>query len=470
SVTKCILMSSEDDFLVQNNNIALTPFGSDVFADAYGIYLDACSDYVVEANAIDATAVRSGSGIIVENRSNLVTEIYRNFLDDLRSATSAVGDNRGLQFRCNDYIRGNLFSIVISGVGGVTGQLPAQGTISDPAGNEFQDFGDGTPGDCFNRRHVFRVGPVSIFDYYRHDVPSNYTPYCLDPIPPVLVYTSTDNIVKGDCDPSSDFLKAALSTQLPFEQLSAIDNQLAILRQRDAEADPTINQQIERLVRDKVALLRQDTDKKPLLNYLEAESHPYAKQQLFQYHFVRQNFSEANQALNLLQSDELNWQSEKTFALVLLSQAQAQRYGGDFSNQELQTILKVAEDRTPAGVRANKLLNRFFDGTYEEYIPYPDGNSFTENVDNRLQTKSFTLAPNPTSGRLDIQLQLANETANTQLEVFNLNGSLVFQREISPQNDQQFQINLDQLPQGIYIALIRQDGAIVEQQKFILAK
>ncbi|MEO1434884.1 MAG: T9SS type A sorting domain-containing protein, partial [Bacteroidota bacterium] len=438
--------------------------------------LDGCSKYDVEGNELSSAIVDNGTGIIISNISSKITMLYRNTFEDLENGTTAVGNNQGLQIRCNDYSGGNANDILVSRLfpSGSVGKLPSQGMIDPsgpdtPAGNQFRNY----RGPC-GGYHINRSGAVTSFTYFRHDISVPYDPVCLPtvtpPAPPLFVtVTPTDDIDDtGDCGPSNNYLKSALLETPTFETLDNINSNLNSLRQSNNPSDESLDAQIESLLADKVTILKQDNNQKPLLNFLETEQHPYAKEQLFLHHFNRRDFNKAQAALNQLQSDQERWQADKAFYAVLLSQAQAGRAGGDFTEQERLQFLDIAQTDAPASVKAHQLLNRYFDGTYEEYIPKADPGAFDAEAEKASQ--EFSLAPNPTSGKLDIQLKLANTSANTLLEIYNINGQPVHQRELSPVDDQRFQINLGNLPGGIYFAIVRQDGAIIEKQKFILAK
>lgn len=164
----------------------------------YGIYLDQCHDYHVEADTIRMTksliAMYNSysdyiSGIVVNDSYNSNEQIYRNTVIGMAVGTQAIGLNRdddeeyGLKILCNDYSR-NITDIFVTNnltnpypPGSPIGIAQVQGTLTEPAGNFFTKVSD------FNTSSVpvwsNIINDVQSFNvnYYHHDPATNSRVY-----------------------------------------------------------------------------------------------------------------------------------------------------------------------------------------------------------------------------------------------------------------------------------------------------
>jgi len=122
----------------------------------YGLYLDVCPTYHIEANRFSTyVAYDSTFGTVIKGCGPLANEIYSNTYDSLDIGIEAIGYNRGpndgLCIKCNDFIY-NKMDIYVGGYtpGPAYGHgiamfqgIPAGPLDSDPrkpAGNTFSDF------------------------------------------------------------------------------------------------------------------------------------------------------------------------------------------------------------------------------------------------------------------------------------------------------------------------------------------
>jgi hypothetical protein len=69
-----------------------------------------------------------------------------------------------------------------------------------------------------------------------------------------------------------------------------------------------------------------------------------------------------------------------------------------------------------------------------------------------LESAVFKVFPNPTQGEVVVALP---SNAPSKIQVYSLQGSLVYE---TSHNEQQFAINLSQLPNGVYLIQCEQDG------------
>lgn len=84
-----------------------------------------------------------------------------------------------------------------------------------------------------------------------------------------------------------------------------------------------------------------------------------------------------------------------------------------------------------------------------------------------LTKMEFSVYPNPAADQITINLQDIQNLSNSILSVYNIQGQMLLQQSI---HEQQTEINISQLPQGIYFTKIRlTDGAVVEK-KFVVVR
>jgi hypothetical protein len=162
----------------------------DVNEEPYGIYLDYCTDYKIEENTFSNYSYwvsNTGVGIVVTSSGDYMNEVYRNDFSKLNTATLVQGDNRkddhdGLEILCNDYENNSqhiaLVNVPPGPFGGSTLHpeiAPEQGYSflpTDPAGNVFTNLCTGsTQTDIFvdNGGHIFK---------YFHYKQAKTIPYC----------------------------------------------------------------------------------------------------------------------------------------------------------------------------------------------------------------------------------------------------------------------------------------------------
>jgi len=207
-----IYLSQTHSAEILKNKISFSPVSCDETEAEilpYGIYLDQCHDYHVEADTINMKNSISCvyesysdyiSGIVVNDSYNFDEQIYRNKIEGMAVGTQAVGLNRdasnpnkGLMILCNDFSR-NITDVFVTNnltnpypPGSPIGIAQLQGSLTEPAGNFFtkeSDFSTSLPGgDTLGGGELPQPKDVPIwsniindapyFNYYHHDTASN---------------------------------------------------------------------------------------------------------------------------------------------------------------------------------------------------------------------------------------------------------------------------------------------------------
>jgi len=94
---------------------------------------------------------------------------------------------------------------------------------------------------------------------------------------------------------------------------------------------------------------------------------------------------------------------------------------------------------------------------------YPDGGSIQKYGNNR----EVKITPNPAKNKITIYLQNNKNFSGLELFIYNLQGQMVLQQTFKQNNSE---IDISQLEEGIYIAEIRMSDVSYRQEKFVVVK
>ncbi len=140
------------------------PSGTQTAWYLYGLRLDGCSGFKVEANRFNGVAQLPGGstvGIYVGGSGSAANTLYRNQFDNLTYGVYAAGGNSGLQIQCNEFdsCGTNIYVSTRSSI------ASSQGSTRTSAGNKFQQtFG-------FDIRNG---GSQDIYYYYKNTASNGY--------------------------------------------------------------------------------------------------------------------------------------------------------------------------------------------------------------------------------------------------------------------------------------------------------
>ena len=91
----------------------------------------------------------------------------------------------------------------------------------------------------------------------------------------------------------------------------------------------------------------------------------------------------------------------------------------------------------------------------------------TPTTDNGLTASQLQLYPNPTDGRLTIDLTAFLEQAAT-LEILDLNGQLILRRELGLIEQSTERLDLSAYPAGIYFVRLRLDDGTTALRRVVV--
>lgn len=174
-------------------------------SDAYGLYLDECSSFLVEDNEFYGPEIIFGDpigiGTIINKSGTDDNEIYRNYYENLNVGVLAQNENRhksgltGLCIKCNDY-ENNASDLVVTQDDGIFGtaedgirstQGAASSNPEDMAGNLF-DIHSEIPNDDYDdinneANHIIYYYPANVDPLFERVEPKDYTSNTVEPIP-----------------------------------------------------------------------------------------------------------------------------------------------------------------------------------------------------------------------------------------------------------------------------------------------
>src|SRR3990172_5513682 len=187
------LLTGMDYATVTRNNFTLR--GG---LNSYGLYLDACSGFMVEENNFSSPA--DGTGLFVRNSNSIFNLnaygnsniIYNNTFTNCFTGSTALDDNNGpyslydgLRFNCNDYTNGN-FDIYVTGAASINTDIGTyQSTnvsATTLARNRFLTNncipGPNPTPNQENQFGMQKISPIQIKYYSNSDL--NTIPQCYD--------------------------------------------------------------------------------------------------------------------------------------------------------------------------------------------------------------------------------------------------------------------------------------------------
>lgn len=146
-------------------------------------------------------------------------------------------------------------------------------------------------------------------------------------------------------------------------------------------------------------------------------------------------------------------------------------YGLDELNgTQVLTLDSISLNRTQAAYMAQGILSYYYG--YEFLIPieFPDTTleyrSKKEEIENKNRNpNTLYLAPNPVYERVDISLGQYN-LINPEIDILDGQGKLIYNLKISNSNTFT-SIDLKELNPSVYFVLLRDQGKIISQSKFI---
>ncbi|MFH1003885.1 MAG: T9SS type A sorting domain-containing protein, partial [Bacteroidota bacterium] len=160
------------------------------------------------------------------------------------------------------------------------------------------------------------------------------------------------------------------------------------------------------------------------------------------------------------------------------------------SSAEKQKIVDVSLTKTPTAKNAEALLSLVYGNEYpllieklifsdslavlrseanivaKDTVVFPDDNKNPSMVGEPSRT--INIVPNPNDGSMQVFYNLQNQLSAI-FEIYNVAGHKVFSETLNPENKYIF-VAQQQLPNGVYMYRVIQNGAVIAIDKLVILK
>lgn len=425
-----------------------------------GIWIDGPSQYQVGNNSFDGL-----SGAMMVINSGAKNEWKQNFIrcNAIQNTVWGIdfyGENRHAQFLGNQF-QSVESDMVLRGDASNKGQIrPNQGGPGAPAGNCFDNS---LGGDIITESDATTVS-------FRYWTPRETSQPCLIPITPGN-YTIQETF---DEFPNCNELPGAIDN--PTEEDLGDIRLLVISLEGQLQQDPgnlTLESRLlEALYQKELLLGGLVQEKMEAGDYtgaealLAQENTVEADYSLFGLKMERGAYTEAQSFLSTLPQTT---QDETWFVQVQLINIQRLQYEETFQLSSQQEVLlnEVADSESPVRGYARAILMLLRDKHYESEHPLVERSAYhIENEEPGAEpTTKWTVAPNPAnhSVRIDFGKEISKDAA---LVLTDIHGRIILQMDVP--NVVNATIDAVGLPEGIYLAVLREHGKPTGQSRIVI--
>ena len=455
----------------------------------YGLRLDGCSGFKVEANRFDGAAQFLGGstvGIYVGGSGSAANTLYRNQFDNLTYGVYAAGGNSGLQIQCNEFdsCGTNIYVSTRSSISS------SQGSTRTSAGNKFQQtFG-------FDIRNG---GSQDIYYYYKNTASNGYANPSLTSGIVYVGESSTANSCPSTLCSTlpgpTPFLLAGFTSQVnayatahhsaapsgATEPQTNTHSAGTTQPQPNAQVLTDLRQSLSATYRTAVRALMADS----LLDLAALEQWHTAAQSLADpYSLTETRFVEGYAEAFAADADDAELANYAEFHAMKVALRgdnndnvdNQDNSGTPFVNwyaltpAQIAQLQAIAERNTGrASVMAKGVLCFFHGICYEDNLLVNDNMDNWDNTgDGEMAGKrakcvaadmfdnaALTVYPNPADDLLHIEL--AGDAGIASAALFDLQGRAVRTRFIASANSQTATVDMRNVPAGVYILRVNDD-------------
>lgn len=436
-----IMLSAIDNAKVLNNRIQTpTDYSHNInnqvtdYTFPYGIYMNTCTNYLVDYNDLTSNNMGQGEGlsvgIVVRNMHPFTEYLFKNTIKSYVVGVEAIGQNKddassaGLQIKCNTF-GNNSYDIFVTNDlinpqnGSHIGIATQQGSLQYPAGNIFSINSSYLVSNIENQGNT-------LIDYTHHD-------------------------------PNIDGLRPNIISSNVFLYSSTRDYQSGCLNKRRRSL-PTVGHDVKSIVTSedvyqKLASLHQSTDAAQL--------------------------GSAKELLASLESKDLNSKAKEDYQdfvtfLTLKEQWKSKDIPlNNLSEEELQKLLPLSRKVSLVGSKAIALLelNQNKPSTKPVYLPKANSSNKTKDSHLNITGQEGTLKayPNPAQQEFTLDYIVKDMTGDIHIRMVNIIGQPVYQH-VSANHQGQLLINIDNMPSGVYFCQLIVNNTILCSEKVNIIK
>jgi hypothetical protein len=435
----------------------------------YGVVLEGPSNFRIGGNKfvdVEFSAWTANTGFNNIINQNLVG---CNRIDARRNiGIFVIGDNKQMQFLGNDFIDGHPtardFVLTNSFFPGNNGAIQAlQGNPFVAAGNCFSD-----PGNQIDILASGQWGGATDFFTYYYE--SGEPPVDCDPEPLTPGNYGKEDVISGIFGVLCDQFGG-----LPDGMESPTDGDLNIKRQQlqtlapSIQTDPNAKVQYYQILAEKEAILKylvsealEENDFATAEALLAGEQSKAAQWAIFGLRMGRQDYAGAAQLLNQLPTEDVTDAQFRDIQLINLQRLQ-NPFGFELSAEQEAYLNSVADGYSPIRGYARGIL-----GLLKDRVYFPDEYEITEERSSptgRVATDVLKIYPVPASDQLVVTWPTLPESADAQIQVFDLLGRQHLSQPIGAKEINRV-LGVANLPEGVYFLVIRDKGKVAHRAKF----
>ncbi len=485
-----ILLSFIANSTLINNTFEIQDIPTTSF-NAYGIYLEDCVGYHVENNSFTTygtfdDASPFNGGIYVVNNSDAVTEIYRNYFENLEAGIRVQTENSKLQIKCNTFTSPlERHDIYVTN----TGLLAHQGQCLGGVGTSDLEKALAMANNVFTHDCNNVEGDIKIFSghpelKYRHHPSAPMTPSCYSTGTTYVTPVTCANTTSDGCPselPSggtgykldgSNTPQTGHQLLIQIQSLTvAIEGLQELLDDQNAENEVIENNDLVYLQDEKDKLLREAVN----LYYLEGkidsailvienEDIVWKSRKIAELHIISGNYSEAKTIVDEIPSDGQENSDFKTLAGVLITMGEDERSIDSLTETEISTLLVIAGKQSNSGVAAENILSFITGVDYPEIID-PDDKEVKENRQIQVVESTITINPNPANNELIVDVHSLVENSEYAIIIYNISGTKLYSSQIA--GNAINYLDISNLPSGILIVKILESNLQIRVEKII---
>lgn len=431
----------------------------------YGVVLDGPSNFRIGGNKfvdVEISAWTANTGFNNVTNQNLIG--CNRIESRYNAGILAIGENKQMQFLGNDFIGAwtpaRDFVLTNSFFPGNNGAIhELQGNPFVPAGNCFSD-----PGAQID---IQTWGTTDYFTYYYE---SGEPPVDCDPEP-----LNPGNYGKTPVPPTIFGIDCSKFGGLPDGLGTPTEGDLNGRRQQLLQLEPSIQTdanakvQYYQILAEKEAILKylvgealEEKDFATAEALLAGEGGKAAQWAIFGLRMSRQDYAGASQLLNQLPVEDVTDTQFRDIQLINLQRLQ-NPMGFELSATQEAYLNSVADGYSPIRGYARGIL-----GLLKDRVYFPDEYDFPEERNitaERVVKETLKVYPIPTSDRLIVTWPALPESADAQIQVFDLLGRQHLSQVLGAKETNRV-LGVANLPEGVYFLVISDKGKVAHRAKF----
>lgn len=435
-----------------------------------GLFIDGPSKFTAEGNAFGGEDIEKGmdQGIMTINTGREFNLAECNNFENVCIPIEAEGSNDNFSFLGNEFISASS-NVRVSGSNGNPGIVRSQ-----------QGTEDDTPNNCFGSGiDIETVGTTEFFQYF---IPNNpNAPVCLFPMVSgnnyITQFGFSDLEVCGEIEfiPEPPFTPADLAAAR--DSVTDAENILSIYPQNQA-ALSKLNKWSE--IKD-VELRWLIEDRVGQQNYtgaetiVDGEAPTVSKKLKYSIRLAEEDYQAAK---TMLLTIPTNNQEDADFVTtqIMVIESMDSNIPYELTNSQKATLQTIKQGTTSSRGTADALLWRYVQEGYNDELTgicenCGCGEQGKENERSSIITKNqnYRIFPNPVNSILTVEYPADIDVeGKTYLRLYSIHGQELLNLRIN--GDGRQQIDLSEIPEGVYFLTIQNKEDLLYQDKLIIIK